>query len=248
MTGSDSTATSINVLSTLALRGVLAEVADEFRTLTGISFTATYNSTNVTLDLIGQGAGAEMTIITREAIDRLVRDGIIIAGSTTDLAQSRIGIAVRAGAPKPDVDTVTALKRTLLKTKSIAFSRRGASGIHFAHVIERLGIADEVRRKAHISDSYVGEVTARGEAELAVQQISELMAVAGIDIVGPLPDEVQSISVFAAGIFRAARNPDGAEKLISYLADPRLAPVLVRTGLEPVQSAPRVSVSRGETS
>jgi len=239
VTGTDATAISINVLSTLALRGVLTEIADEFRVLTGLSFAATYKSTNMALNLIAQGATADMTIITREAIDRLVRDGIIVAGSTTDLAQSGIGIAVRAGAPKPDIGTVAALKRALLETKSIAFSRLGASGIHFADVIERLGIADEVRRKAHISDSYVGEVTARGEAEMAVQQISELMPVAGIDIVGPLPDEVQKISVFAAGIFRAARNPGGAGKLISYLAEPRLVPVLIRKGLEPVSDRRR---------
>ena len=239
MTATDAAATSIDVLSTLALRGVLLETADEFRAQTGLSFTATYKSTNMILNLIAEGATADMTIITREAIDRLVRDGIIVAGSTTDLAQSGIGIAVRAGAPKPDIGTVAALKRALLETKSIAFSRLGASGIHFADVIERLGIADEVRRKAHISDSYVGEVTARGEAEMAVQQISELMPVAGIDIVGPLPDEVQKISVFAAGIFRAARNPGGAGKLISYLAEPRLVPVLIRKGLEPVSDRRR---------
>jgi molybdate transport system substrate-binding protein len=246
VTGTDATATSIDVLSTLALRGVLLEIADEFRTLTGLSFAATYKSTNVSLNLIAQGATADITIITREAIDRLVRDGIIVAGSTADLAQSGIGIAVRAGARKPDIGTVAALKRTLLETKSITFSRLGASGVHFAHVIERLGIAEEVRRKAHISDAYVGELTARGEAEMAVQQISELMPVAGIDIVGPLPDEVQKISIFAAGIFRAARHPDGAEKLISYLAEPRLAPVLIRKGLEPVRPAPRASDHRGE--
>jgi molybdate transport system substrate-binding protein len=104
-------------------------------------------------------------------------------------------------------------------------------------VIERLGIADEVRRKANISDSYVGEVAARGETELAVQQISELMPVAGIDIVGPLPGELQKISVFAAGIFGAAKNPDGAGKLIACLAAPALAPLLVRKGLEPVRHA-----------
>jgi molybdate transport system substrate-binding protein len=177
-----------------------------------------------------------MTIITREAVDRLVRDGILVAGSTADLAQSGVGIAVRAGAPKPDISTVAALQRTLLETKSIAFTRHGASGVHFAQVIERLGIADEVRRKAHIGDAYIGEVVARGEAEMAVQQISELMPVAGIDIVGPLPDEVQKISVFAAGVFRTARNPDGAAKMIAHLAEPGLAPLLIRKGLEPVKS------------
>jgi molybdate transport system substrate-binding protein len=237
VTGTDAAATSIDVLSTLALRGVLVEIANEFHALTGLSFTATYKSTNMALSLIAEGTTADMTIITREAVDRLVRDGIVVAGSTADLAQSGVGIAVRAGAPKPDIGTVAALRRTLLETKSIAFTRLGASGIHFAHVIEQLGIADEVRRKAHIGDAYVGEVTARGEAEMAVQQISELMPVAGIDIVGPLPDEVQKISVFAAGIFRAARDPGGAEKLIAHLAEPRLAPLLIRKGLEPVGSA-----------
>jgi molybdate transport system substrate-binding protein len=233
----DAATTSIDVLSTLALRGVLVEMADEFRALTGLSFTATYKSTNMILNLIAEGATADMTIITREAVDRLVRDGILVDGSTADLAQSGVGLAVRAGAPKPDISTVAALQRALLETKSIAFTRLGASGMHFAQVIERLGIADEVRRKAHIGDAYIGEVVARGDAEMAVQQISELMPVAGIDIVGPLPDDVQKISMFAAGVFRAARNPDGAEKLITFLADPRLAPLLVRKGLEPIRSA-----------
>jgi len=236
VTATDAATTSIDVLSTLALRGVLLEIADEFRAQTGLSFTATYKSTNMVLNLIAEGATADMTIITREAIDRLVREGILVDGSTADLAQSGVGLAVRAGAPKPDISTVAALQRTLLETKSIAFTRLGASGVHFAQVIERLGIADEVRRKAHIGDAYIGEVVARGEAEMAVQQISELMPVAGIDIVGPLPDEVQKISVFAAGVFRAARNPDVARKLIAHLADPRLAPVLIRKGLEPVGS------------
>jgi molybdate transport system substrate-binding protein len=229
-------AASIDVLSTLALRGVLVAIADEFTAQTGLSFTATYKSTNMTLGLIAQGLTADMTIVTREAMDRLVRDGVIVDGSTADLAQSGVGIAVQAGAPKPDIGTADALRRTLLAAKSVAFSRLGASGIHFGSVIERLGIADDVRRKAHISDSFVGEVAARGDAEIAVQQISELQAVAGIDIVGPLPNEVQKISVFTAGIFRAARNPDDAKKLIAYLADPRLAGVVSSTGLEPVKA------------
>src|SRR5262249_55973628 len=160
-TVTDAATPSIDVLSTLALRGVLLEVANEFHRLTGLSFAATYKSTNMALNLIAAGTTADMAILTREAIDRLVRDGIIVDGSTADLAQSGVGIAVRTGALKPDIGTVAALRRTLLETKSIAFSRIGASGLHFAHVIEQLSIADEVRRKAHISDSYVGEVVAR---------------------------------------------------------------------------------------
>ena len=243
MAGTSGMEASVEVLSTLALRGVLVEIAEDFRTRTGLVIAATYKSTNAALELIAQGTTADMTIVTREAIERLVRDGAIVAGSAADLAQSGVGIAVRAGAPKPDIATVAAFKRALLETKSIAFSRLGASGIHFAQVIERLGIADEIRRKATISDSYVGEMAARGEVEMAVQQISELMPVAGIDIVGPLPGELQKISVFSGGVFRAAKNADGAGRLIAYLASPRLAPVLIRKGLEPASPLPGAATS-----
>jgi molybdate transport system substrate-binding protein len=231
------TAATIDVLSTLALRGVLVEIAEAFRARSGLALAVTYKSTNAVLALIAQGTRADITIVTREAIDRLVNDGIIVAGSTADLARSGVGIAVRAGSPKPDISTVAAFRRAVLDAKSIAFSRLGASGIHFGEVIERLGIADEIRRKSKISDSYVGEVAARGEAEMAVQQISELMPVQGINIVGPLPGELQKISVFAAGIFRAAKNPDGAAKLIAALAAPGLVPLLLRKGLEPAARA-----------
>jgi molybdate transport system substrate-binding protein len=233
MAGAD-LAGSINVLSTLALRGVLLEVAEDFRARSGLAIAATYTSTNAALTAIADGATADVAIVTREAVDRLVRDGAVVAGSTADLAQSGVGIAVRAGAPQPDIGTVAAFRRAILDAGSIAFSRIGASGLHFAELIERLGIAEEIRRKATISDSYVGEFAARGEVEIAVQQISELMPVKGIDIVGPLPGELQKITVFAAGIFRAAKNPDGAGKLIAYLASPGLAPVLTRKGLDPV--------------
>jgi molybdate transport system substrate-binding protein len=225
---------SIDVLSTLALRGVLAAVADDFRGRTGLSFAATYKSTNMTLGLIAQGRTADVTIVTREAMDRLLRDGVIVPGSTADLARCGVGIAVPAGASRPDISSVDALRRTLLDAKSVAFSRLGASGVHFAGVIDRLGIGEEVRRKAHISDTFVGEAAARGEAEIAVQQISELKAVAGIDIVGPLPAEVQQISTFTAGIFGAARNPEAAAALIAYLSAPHLIPLITSTGLEPV--------------
>lgn len=231
------TAPTIDVLSTLALRGVLVAIADDFRAATGMPIAATYRSTNVSLELIAGGTTADVVILTREAIAGLVGDGVVVPGSSADIAASGVGIAVRADAPRPDIATVDALRRALLAAKSVAFSRAGQSGIHFGEVIERLGIADEVRRKGHISDSFVGEVAARGDAEIAVQQISELKAVAGIDIVGPLPDAVQKTSVFSAGVFSAAVNPDGAARLIACLADPRLAPVIAATGLQQVKSS-----------
>jgi len=223
----------VEVLGTLAVRGVLIGVEADFRARTGLSFAAGYKSTNAQLIAISAGATGDVAIMTRQGIDQLVGEGKIVAGSTADICKSGVGVAVRAGAPKPDISTPEALKRALLAAKSIAFSRIGASGIHFAEVIERLGIAAEVRRKATISDSYVGEFAARGEAELAVQQVSELMPVAGIDIVGPLPGDLQKISVFSGGVFVAAKHAVGAAKLIAYLASPELAPVLARKGLSP---------------
>jgi molybdate transport system substrate-binding protein len=223
----------VDVLSTLALRGVLVETEAEFRARTGLAIAARYKSTNAQLIAIADGATADVAIITRQAIDQLTAEGKIVPGSGKDVAQSGIGLAVRSGASKPDISTVEALKQTILAAKSIAFSRLGASGVHFAEVIERLGIADEIRRKAIISDAYMGEIVARGEAELAVQQISELMPVAGIDIVGPLPGDLQKISLFAAAIFTAAKNPAGGAKLVSFLAQPELAPVLALKGLSP---------------
>jgi molybdate transport system substrate-binding protein len=223
----------VDVLSTLALRGVLVETEAEFRARTGLAIAARYKSTNAQLIAIADGATADVAIITRQAIDQLTAEGKIVPGSAKDVAQSGIGLAVRSGASKPDISTVDALKQTILAAKSIAFSRLGASGVHFAEVIERLGIADEIRRKAIISDAYMGEIVARGEAELAVQQISELMPVAGIDIVGPLPGNLQKISLFAAAIFTAAKNPAGGANLVSFLAQPELAPILARKGLSP---------------
>ncbi len=223
----------VDVLSTLALRGVLVETEPQFRARTGLAIAARYKSTNAQLIAIAEGATADVAIITREAIERLIAEGKIVPGSTKDVAQSGVGLAVRSGAPKPDISTVEAFTQAILAAKSIAFSRLGASGVHFAEVIERLGIAEEIRRKAVISDSYVGEIAARGETELAVQQISELMPVAGIDIVGPLPGDLQKISLFAAGIFTAAANPAGGAELVSFLAAPELAPILARKGLSP---------------
>jgi molybdate transport system substrate-binding protein len=200
----------VEVLSTLALRGVLVEIAEDFRARTALAIAATYRSTNAALDLIAQGATADMTILTREAMVRLAREGVVLAGTTADLAQSGVGIAVRAGLAKPDIATVAALKRALLAAKSIAFSRQGASGIHFGEVIERLGIAEEIRRKATITDSYAGEAAAHGEVDMAVQQISELVPIRGIDIVGALPaGSCRRFPCSPAGFSAPRRMPTG---------------------------------------
>ena len=213
----------VDVLSTLALRGVLVETEAEFRARTGLAIEARYKSTNAQLIAIAEGATADVAIITRPAIDQLTAEGKIVPGST----QGRRAIRRRARGALGRTEAGHLDRRGVQARRSSPRNRSrsrgsGASGVHFAEVIERLGIADEIRRKAIISDAYMGEIVARGDAELAVQQISELMPVAGIDIVGPLPGELQKISLFAAGIFTAAKNPAGGAKLVSFLAEPNL--------------------------
>jgi molybdate transport system substrate-binding protein len=151
--------------------------------------------------------------------------------------RSSIGVAVRAGAPKPDIGTLDALKRTLLQAKSIAYSA-SASGVYLSQeMFPRLGIADQIRGKCkRIANEPVGAVVARGDAEIGFQQISELLPVPGIDYVGPLPREVQKVTVFSAGIASGAKHPDAARALIKFLASPDAAPAIQKSGLEPIAS------------
>jgi molybdate transport system substrate-binding protein len=160
----------------------------------------------------------------------------MVAGSRVDLARSAIGIAVREGAPKPDIGSAAALKRTLLAARAISYSKTGISGVYFPTVLERLGIAAQVASKVLLPPSGVpvGEVVAKGDAEIGVQQISELLPVPGIEIVGPLPAELQKVTVFSAGLFTDASEPKVAKSLIVLLTAPAARPVYQRKGMEPI--------------
>jgi molybdate transport system substrate-binding protein len=171
------------------------------------------------------------------ALDELIKQGKVVAGSRVDLARSIIGMAVRAGAPKPDISSVDALKRTLLQAKSIAYSA-SASGTYLStELFPRLGIADQIKGKSkRIESERVGDVVARGDAEIGFQQVSELLPIRGIDYVGPLPPEVQQVTVFSAGVAAGAKEPDAGRALIKFLASPVAAPAIRKSGLEPVTS------------
>jgi len=184
---------------------------------------------------------ADVVILAAPALDILVRQRKAVASSRVDLARSKIGMAVRAGATKPDISSVDALTRALLHAKSIAYSA-SASGIYLStELFQHLGIAERVLPKSKRIESQegVGPVVARGDAEIGFQQISELLPVTGIDYVGPLPDTVQQITVFSAGIATHAKNLQAAKALIRYLAAPDVAPAIRKTGLEPLASAGR---------
>ncbi len=227
---------AIRIMCTLGLRGLLDETTPALEAR-GLYFAASYGATNVLLPKITTGEAADVAILTDAAVEGLIEHGTLMAGSRRDLARSSIGLAVKAGAPKPDISTVEAFKQALIAARSIAFSRSGASGIHFANLLGQLGIADEVARKARIFDGVVGTLAARGEVEIAVQQVSELKLVGGIDIVGPLPDALQKITVFSAGVFAASPRPAAAGLFIEALRRPDVAAVMRNQGLEPFSGA-----------
>lgn len=232
--GTFARAAEIRVLSSNGVHSVMVEMLPEFERVTGHKVSIVYDTANLLLGRIKAGESADLVILTRPIIDDMIKQGKVGTDGRKDLARSGVGVAVRAGLPKPDIGSADGLKRALLEAKSIAFTKTGASGIHFARVVERLGIADQVNAKAKVpAGGSVGELVARGEAEMAVQQVPELLAVPGIQYVGPLPPELQSFTVFSAGVMTDARRPEVAKALIEFLATPDAARVFKAKGMEP---------------
>ena len=224
----------MKVLCTNGVKSVMLDLAPAFERTSGTKVLITWGATNGLVKELDGGAAADLVILTAETIDELIARGKVVAGSRLDLARSGIGIAVRKGAAKPDIGSPDALKRTLLAARSVAHSKAGMSGIYFPTVLARLGIADAMKGRIVIPEpgTPVGEVVAKGEAELGVQQISELLPVAGIEIVGPLPGDLQKITTFSAGLPTAAKELDTARALAKFVAA-QTPPLLKAKGLEP---------------
>ena len=234
-----STQAGIKVVSTLAFKKAMGELVARFEQLTGMAATIDFAPTNALLGRIQSGEFADAAILTAEAIDQLTDTDVLVRGSRADLALSAVGIAVKAGAHRPNIESVDALKSALLKAESIVYSRIGASGVFFADLIQRLGIADEVNAKARIIPSgFTAELVASGEAELAIQQVSELMMVSGVDVAARLPAEAQSITTFSAGVFTGATHPEAAMRLVEILSSPESTSILKASGLDPVARGP----------
>jgi molybdate transport system substrate-binding protein len=187
---------------------------------------------------LSRGEHADVVIVARDALDGLVRQGRIVRGSEVDLVRSRIGLAVKAGARKPDISTVDALRKTLLNAKSIAYSD-SASGVYVANeLFKRLDLVEELSGKARmIVATPVGRIVADGEAEVGFQQLSELLPIQGVQVVGPIPESVQKITVFSAGISSTAKFPVDARRLIAFLASSAAHKAIVDAGLEPMPRA-----------
>lgn len=232
-------AAEIKVLSAVAMKSALDDLAPQFERATGHKLTISYAVAGELRKRIEGGEFGDMTILPKPWFEPLLAQGKITEGSQMIVARSTVGVSVRAGTPKPDISSVEALRRSLLAAKSIVYgdpAKGGASGVHFVRVLEKLGIVEEMRPKTIlIPAAGAAEVVARGEAQLAISQTIDLIRVTGADYVGPLPSELQNTTdfVFSAGVLTSAKEPDAAKALIGFLSGPDAAAVIKAKGMEP---------------
>jgi molybdate transport system substrate-binding protein len=235
-------AAEVRVMISGGFSAAYQELIPKFEQATGNKVVTAYGpSMGTTINAIpirlARGEPVDVIIMVGYALADLSKQGKVVADSRVDLAQSKIAMAVRAGTPKPNISSVSAFKNALIEGKSIAYSD-SASGVYIStEMLQHLGIADQVKNKARmIPAEPVGAVIARGEAEIGFQQVSELLPITGIDIVGLVPAELQKITVFSAGVATNAQEPTAAKALIQFLSSPVAAPAIIKSGMEPLTS------------
>ena len=224
---------SVHLLSTLALAGAVRALAARYQAMSGARIDADFAPTVRLLERLKEGESANVLILTQEGLAGLVSAGSVVAESCVDLARSWVGLAVKAGQPHPDISTEATLRSTLLAARSVAYSRLGASGIFFAQLIAKMDIADAINARATVVPlGFTAERIATGEADIAIQQLSELKQVKGIEIVGSLPLHLQTPAVFSAGRMAASKNVAPSDLLLKFLSSAEATPALVESGLE----------------
>ena len=223
----------IDVLSSIATREAYNELVPQFERASGDKVITTWAGTVDIVKRMAAGEVHDLVVISSTELDELIKQGRLAAGSRVDLARCGIGVALRVGAPKPDIGSADALKRTLLAAKTVGYTS-GPSGVYMGGLIERMGIAADIKPKFRSvpSGGTIGTIVASGDCEIGFQQISELVHIKGIDYVGPLPAEVQRVTIFSTGIPVGAKNPDGAKKLVKFLTTPAAAAEMGKHGLE----------------
>jgi molybdate transport system substrate-binding protein len=229
-------ADELKVLSAGAVRAIVTELAQAFQQETGHTVTLSFGTVGVTRGKLASAEPVDVVIMTDVAIDDVARQGAVVAGSRADLARTGMGLGVREGAPKPDIATSESFKQTLLSARSIVYvdPKQGAtSGIHFASVLDRLGIADAVKGKTQlVPGGYPAEKVATGEAEVVVHQISEIVPVKGVVLVGPLPPDLQKVTVYSAGLATRSAAPQTARAFITFLTRPAFKAKFAAAGLD----------------
>jgi molybdate transport system substrate-binding protein len=230
-------AAELRVLASVALTSALDELSPVFENATGDKLSIGYGLAADLRKHILDGETADVIILTRPLMDELQKQDKLVANSLVNVVGTPVSVVARAGAPKPDMSSVDAFKHTLLTARSIVYAdpaKGGASGVYFARVLDRLGIAEQLKGKTIlVPGAQAAEVVARGDAELGVAQGSEIVPVAGAQLVGPLPGELASMTVFAAGIGAASKSPEAAKALIKFLTGPEAASRFKTKGFEP---------------
>jgi molybdate transport system substrate-binding protein len=232
-------ASEIRVFSTIGVQAALEELAPAFEKASGDKLAITWATAAILVKRVQAGETADLFILTRQSLDALTKDGKAVAGPDAEFANSGMAVVVKKGAPKPDISTPEAFKQTLLAAKTIAYSdpaAGGASGVYFAKLLERMGIADQMKAKTrHPPPSgNSANLVVNGEADLAIQQEPEVVSVAGIDLVGPLPGDLNNITIYGAGLGAETRQADGGKALIKFLHTPEARAVFKARGLNPV--------------
>ena len=229
-------AAEIKVLSAGAMKSIVTELGEAFKQETGHTLSMTFDTAGAQSKRLAAGEPADVVVLTDVAIEQLAGQGLVVAGSRADIARVGIGVAVREGAPRPDIATPDALKQSLLAARSLVYldpAGGATSGIHFAAVLQRLGIAEAVKSKTIlIPTGYAAEVVARGEADMCVHQISEILPVKGVTLVGPLPRELQKVTIYSGGLAAKAAQPEAARAFLAFLTRPAFKSKLAAAGLD----------------
>jgi len=221
----------IKVMLSAAFKEAYLELTPQFERATGHRITTSWVPSVKMMERLKGGEAVDLVILSSASLDELVKAGIV--SQRFDIAKSGVGVAVRTGAPKPDISSGEAVKRAVLAAKGIAYST-GPSGLYLVKLFERMGISEQIKSKVkQVQGVPAGTVAARGEAELAFQQVSELLPVPGIELVGPLPPDIQEITTFAAGLHARAQEAKAARALVDFFKAPAAAPVIRKKGMEP---------------
>jgi molybdate transport system substrate-binding protein len=235
--GSVADAAEVKVLTSVALTSALDEIAPKYEQATDNRLKISYSLIADIKKRILEGETADVIILSRPAMDDLAKQDKFAPGSIANIAGTPVAVVARAGAPKPDISSVEALKTALLAAKSIVYAdpaKGGASGVYFAHVVDRLGIAEQLKPKTIlVPGAQAAEVVAKGEAEIGVAQASEIVPVTGAQLVGPLPGEMASMTVFTGGIGATSTVPEAAKSLLQFLAGPAAQAVFSAKGFQP---------------
>jgi len=232
--GATAQAAEVKLIASAAVKEVVLDLVPAFEKASGHKVTTIWAGTEAITKRISGGEVVDIVLIAAPNVDRLIAEGKLVAGSRANVAKSGIGVAVRAGLPKPDISSGEAVKNAVLAAKSVAYSS-GPSGFYLADLFKRMGISEQIKDKVKQTPSgvQVAEVVARGEADLGFQQVSELLHLKGIQYLGPLPADIQHITVFSAGLHRAAPEPDAAKALVKFLTALEAGLIIRKTGMEP---------------